>query len=421
MESPSAGSAYSDSVRAESVPSFGSSRWLLLLAAVLIVGANMRVTISVVGPLLEQIGADTGLSPAALGVLGAMPVFSFAVVAPFVHVMGARFGAERTVLYSLLALALGTVVRSLVPHEMALYAGTLILAGAIGVLNVLLPAVIREDFPGRVPLVTGLFTGALSLFAALSAALAVPAAERIGWELTMAAGSVLALMGAGAWVLRPGTERRGSRAGHEAEPVPPTTTATPSSPRTAMWRHRIAWHGTIFFGTQSLLFFLMLTWFPAIQTYHGYTPGEAGVWSGVHQGIGIVASLLLGPLMQRSRDHRAIGVLVPALMVLGLVGIIFLPGLMPVWAVACGFSSGASLLISLTLISVRVRQPEDTGRLSGMAQGVGYLFAATGPVVAGWIFEQAESWIPVLWMAVGVAVLQGVSGWAAGRHRHIEG
>ncbi|WP_258933958.1 hypothetical protein [Nesterenkonia pannonica] len=55
---------------------------VLLVATVLVVAANLRPAISAVGPLLEQIRTDTGLSPSLLGLLGAIPVLSFGVISP---------------------------------------------------------------------------------------------------------------------------------------------------------------------------------------------------------------------------------------------------------------------------------------------------------------------------------------------------
>ena len=50
----------------------------MLLVAVCLVAANMRPAITGLGPLLDQIGADTGMSVSALGVLAAVPLVSWA-------------------------------------------------------------------------------------------------------------------------------------------------------------------------------------------------------------------------------------------------------------------------------------------------------------------------------------------------------
>ena len=48
----------------------------LLICAVCVIAANMRTTITGVGPLLDQIAADQGTSTAALGALASVPLLS---------------------------------------------------------------------------------------------------------------------------------------------------------------------------------------------------------------------------------------------------------------------------------------------------------------------------------------------------------
>ena len=88
---------------------------VLLIATVLVVAANLRPAISAVGPLLEQIRADTGLSPSLLGLLGAIPVISFGVVSPFVHLFSSRWGLERSIFAALLLLKVRLTVGLMPP------------------------------------------------------------------------------------------------------------------------------------------------------------------------------------------------------------------------------------------------------------------------------------------------------------------
>jgi CP family cyanate transporter-like MFS transporter len=88
---------------------------------------------------------------------------------------------------------------------------------------------------------------------------------------------------------------------------------------------------------------------------------------------------------------------------------------MPAWSLIVGFASGGNLLVGLTLISMRARTSGEASRLSGMAQGVGYLLAAIGPLLAGSLFEVTESWSPVLWIIVAAVVVMAAVGMLAGR------
>lgn len=386
---------------------------LLLAVTVLVVASNLRPAITVVGPLLETIGADTGMSPTRLGLLGAIPVIAFGLVSPLANILAARFGAERTIFLALLVLTGGTLLRSapenlLLSTQASLFLGTMLLAAAMGVGNVLLPAVVRRDFPDRVPLMTGVYTATLVAAAAAFSAAAVPLGSALGWQGGLATPALMALLGAGVWQLR-----RSRRAPSSAST---RQTAPESGGKTSVLRQALAWQVTLFFGLQSSLYFVLLTWFPAIQTWHGTAEAPAGYWLGVFQAVGVAGSLTVGQLMQRAWNQQLIAAAVPGLMISGLLGMIALPALMPVWAVVTGLASGSLLMLGLSFISLRSGSPAQVSSLSGMVQGFGYLLAAGGPVLAGMLYEAADSWTPVLWSMVGLASLLLGCGLYAGRN-----
>lgn len=382
---------------------------LMLLVTVLIVAANLRPAITAVGPLIERIGEDTGLGPAALGLLGAIPAVGFGVVALFVAAAGRRWGLERSIFFALLLLAAGTLLRSLPLGGFSLFAGTILLSAAIGVGNVLVPAVVKRDFPGRVPAVTGLYTAVLVGCAAVASGTAVPVAAAHGWELTLGVSAILALVSAGVWSTRLRRARR-EAASAAGAPLP-----TPEPPGGSMWRSAVAWQVTGYFALQSGIFYLMLTWFPAIQTSHGFSEASAGLWLGAYQAIGIAASLVVGAVMQRAADQRLTLVALAGIMLIGVLGMLLIPAAMPAWALIAGFASGGNLLVGLTLISMRARTSVEASRLSGMAQGVGYLLAAVGPLLAGTLFGVTDSWSPVLWITVAAILAMALVGSFAGR------
>lgn len=396
---------------------------VLLVATVLVVAANLRPAISAVGPLLEQVREDTGLSPSLLGLLGAIPVISFGIISPFVHAMAARWGLERSILASLILLAAGTVVRSLPPGalpgdvatsaQISLLTGTAILSVAIGVGNVLVPAVVKRDFPNKVPLMTGLYTATMAGSAALASGTAVPLSGLVGWELALGASALLALVAAALWGAR------------FREPVPKTASLRtvgqeePAPESGSIWTSAVAWQVTAYFALQSTLFYLLLTWYPSMLAYQGIGEAYAGWMLSLWQGIGIVASLTVGPVLQRSQDQRLVAFLICCSMAASLVGLLTLPALVPLWTLLGGFATGTMLLLSLTMISLRARTPQEASRLSGMSQGVGYLCAGAGPLLAGAVFDLTGSWAPVLYAMLGAVALLAAVGFLAGRNVYV--
>jgi MFS transporter, CP family, cyanate transporter len=70
---------------------------------------------------------------------------------------------------------------------------------------------------------------------------------------------------------------------------------------------------------------------------------------------------------------------------------------------------------------LRTRHAESAARLSGMAQTVGYLLAALGPLMLGFLHEtQNPRLASTLWL-VALALATAASGTIAGRDAFVEG
>jgi CP family cyanate transporter-like MFS transporter len=168
-------------------------------------------------------------------------------------------------------------------------------------------------------------------------------------------------------------------------------------------------------GLQSTAFYILITWLPTIETTAGISPAQAGAHLFVFQIVGIASGLAIPLLMRRpdSQVGAAISASVPILV--GVLGWLLAPGLSVLWAVIAGLGSGASLVVALSLISLRGRTHHETTQLSGMAQSVGYLLAAAGPFVAGFLAQHTETWQSALILLIVLAVAQTAIAIPAGR------
>jgi len=344
-----------------------------LVIAVCLVAANMRPTITAVGPLLDQIGDDTGMATATLGFITAVPLLAWAVVSPLAHVLSRRFGLSRVVLWALVLLMIGTVVRSLPGPTANLWLGTALIGIALAVANVLMPAAVKRDFPGRMTMMMAVYTALLGGVGAVSSGVAVPfsrlAEDGAGWRVALLMSGALLLpfaIAAWAWATR-GTH------------PPRTPRGAASRQRTGIWTDRLAWLVAAYMGLQSCTFYMLVTWLAAISTSTGRTEIEAGFDVMFYQLFSLAGSLAL-PLALRGRAQRWVPALIPLLGVAGTLGLILAPGAVLVWAAILGLFGGAALAMALTLVAQRARDHDAASALSGMAQSVGYLLAAGGPV-----------------------------------------
>ncbi len=378
------------------------------LVAVLLIGANLRPAITAVGPLVDRIGADLDLRPSALGLLGSIPLFAFALVSPLVHQLSRRFGSDRLLVASTLLLAAATVLRSLPGGATSLWVGTILIGAFVAVGNVIVPAVIKRDFSSEVPRVTGLYSAMLGGTSAFASGLALPVADAAGWRVALGFWAVLSVIAALVWLPR----MRGGVRG--ADPAPAV-----AGPTSRMWTSPTAWQVTGVMATQATTYFMLVTWLPSIEIARGVDPVAAGWETFVYQIVGLVAGVVVTFFMRGRTDHRAVGVVISVFLIVGVAGMLVAPALSVLWIVLAGLSGGSSLVIALALVGERTRSTADAGRLSGMAQSIGYLLAVIGPAGAGLLFDATGSWTAPLLGVIAVTVVQIVVCLLAGRDRSI--
>ena len=382
----------------------------LLFAAVLLLAANLRPAVASVGPVLADLRADLGLSGAAAAALSALPVVCFGLASALAPVAARRLGPDGALVAVLGLTASGLLLR-LLPSTGALFGGTLLAGAAIAVGNVLLPALVKREFPHRVGLVTGVYTSVVSLAAATAAAATVPLAQALGggWRTGLGLWAVPALVALAVWVPLAVVRRDPALA---ARPVLGAS----------MLRSPLAWAVTTFMGLQSLGFYAMLAWLPTVLREEGLSAVAAGGLLGLLATVGTPGGLVLPSLLVRAPDQRRWVVVVTSVTGLGLLGLALAPGAVPLlWAVLIGLGQGAAFPLALTLVVLRTRDADDAARLSAMSQGFGYTLAALGPLALGALRDATGDWRVPLLLLVVLLVPQLVAGLVAGGSGTVDG
>ncbi|MBX3512176.1 MAG: MFS transporter [Xanthobacteraceae bacterium] len=384
-----------------------TSSSLMLVVAIFLISLNLRPAITGVGPLLEFIRADIGLSAVLAGVLTSIPLAIFAVVSPWSAAVGARLGMERAIFVALIVLAAGTLLRS-VPSLFALYAGSILLAAAIAVGNVLVPALIKRDFSDKVGLMTSIYATTLATFASISSGVAVPLANSLpgGWRGALAVWFVPAIVTA--LVLLPQLK-------HATKPL-----AQPGEKAVqSVWRSRLGWNVTLFMGLQSMSFYTVLSWLSSLLQEQGYTAAAAGWVVALFPALGIPVGFVFSPIVKRFADQRGLAVASSLVTFASYIGMIFLPQYMVAWTVVGGLAIGFCFPLALSFFVTRASNARQAAALSGMAQSVGYGIAAMGPVLFGALHDWSHGWVAPLWMMVACSLVQIAAGWHAGRKGHV--
>jgi CP family cyanate transporter-like MFS transporter len=390
----------------------------LVVAGILLVAANLRAAITTVGPVLTGIEDDLGITSSAASFLVSLPLLTFAVVSPFVPRLAQRLGLEWIIAGGLVILAAGLVLRS-VPPQALLWVGTVLIGVSIAVLNVVLPSWVKRDFPLKIGQITGAYSAVQSGFAAVAAGIAVPVGGATGmdWRLPLGMWAGLALVALG--VLLPQL-RRGAAPADGTAPAPNQAPAAgPTAPR-PLWRSALAWQVTAFMGLQSTNFYILVTWLATIETDAGISETAAGTHQFLLNGFGILGSIVCSALIARLRDQRFLGMAVGVTLMIATLGILFAPGVTVIWSIFAGIGGGAGIVLALSLFGLRTSDHTRAASLSGMAQSVGYLLAAAGPVAVGALHDAMDSWTSALIVLLVIEVLLVLSGYLAGRDRTVD-
>lgn len=385
-----------------------------LLIAIILVAANLRAGLTGVGPLLPSIEHSTGLSDAWGGLLLTLPLLTFAATSPLAGRAARRHGARRVLALSLPLLAVGLVVRSL-PGTVFLFGGTVVIAAAIAVGNVLLPPVVRGSVPEhRIGQVTGVYVTAMGLVAAISSGVSVPLADVLpgGWRSALGCWAVLAVLAFPAWLPH---LRRSAPPKAEAAEKEPKAPKSPPAKTPSLWRSVLAWQVSLFMGLQSLGFYATIAWLPSIVHDHGTPAATAGWELFLYQAVGLLASITLPLLTRRRLDQRLLAATASALGAAGFALLAIAPSLAVLTCVLNGFGSGATLVLALTFQGQRAAKGPQTAALAAMAQTVGYTVAAIGPLLLGALHGATSGWALPLTLLAGLACVQAVIGFGAGR------
>ena len=390
------------------------------MAGVVLAGANLRAALTAVGPLVGEIRADTGISGGGAGLLTTLPLICFAAFSLLAPVLARRIGTRRALTGGLILLAAGIALRS-APPVAALFAGTIVLGLAIAIENVLLPSLVKREFPAHTGLLMGVYITVMNSGAALGSGVSVPLAhqENLGWRGALGIWAPLALVAAIIWLplLRGDTLTSTSASAASAEE------AGRGSASGGLWKSPLAWQVTLFMGLQSLVFYASIAWLPEILRGDGLSAAQAGWMVSLMQFVGIPAALFAPILAGRRPSQRGLLAAAALLSGAGILGLL-IPGgaggaATVLWVSLLGLGQGASISLALTLFALRTADAKEAASLSGMAQSVGYLLAATGPFLFGVLHDLTRSWSLPLALLFAVAVGMLLVGVAAGRNAHV--
>ncbi|MDF7658873.1 MFS transporter [Erwiniaceae bacterium L1_54_6] len=366
----------------------------LFALVVFIIGLNLRPVMAAMGPLYPYLQQDAHLSATQISLLTALPVIMMGVAALYVPRLLCIVGENKGIALGLTLLVLACLVRGLTLQPGVLIASALLAGAGIGLIQALMPVLIKRCFSARASTLMALFTTGIMAGAALAAVSAAPLAGSQGLAMTLALPALPALIALLLW-------GRG---------LPLSVRAVAAKRPQAINAAR-AWLLMAFFGIGTAAYTLVLAWLPPFYQQHGWSAEQSGYILGALTLAEVVAGFLLSALIHRFPDRRRPLLLVLALILSGLICLMTFGGALA-WlpTLLLGLGIGALFPLSLIVTLDHAQTAEQAGALLSFVQGGGYLLAALMPLIAGVVRDHAAS-LDSAWllMSAGIVLLMGMA------------
>ncbi|GAB3653431.1 CynX/NimT family MFS transporter [Nocardioides korecus] len=400
----------------------------LFVAVLVAVSVNLRSPFVSVAPISTELRTDLGVGGAAIGLLTSLPVLCFGLLAPLALAVIRRSGVEQAVSLCLVAVVVGSAIRSVGGFPLAAL-GTVVIGLGITVGNVVVPTVIRRETPAaRAGLVTGAYVTAMNGGSMVVTLATAPISAAFGWRVALAVWAVPALVGLLVWRWWQGRHRRSATASavgaaSEAEssaavePAPSgeaSSSVDPAHRDRTVWRTPIAWLLGLAFAGQASSYYSLTAWLPTLLGDEiGLSANGAGTASAIFQVSAIIGALGL-PLLATRLPPAPLIALVGLCWMTFPVQLLLDPHLYVLGSVLGGIAQGGGFAAIFTIVVQVSRTDRESAQLSAFVQGVGYVVAATGPAVLGLAHDVTNAWtVPVL-IVLGTTATFSVMGTLAG-------
>jgi len=399
------------------VPLSPRSLYVFAITGIVLLALGLRTGVAAVSPIAGSIELDIALVGLPLGALGTIPVLAYALAASFSPWLARLVGLEGSALAIAGLAALAHLWRGISPTYLSLFVATVVLMVAVGVGNVILPALVKLYAPRAIGKVTAAYATAMSLSSAAPPVVGVWVAGNYGWRVSLATWALVSIAGAVPWlVLLPFAKKRGAAEVAIADTLP--INVAPSVPFT---RSPTAMAITAIFAVSGSTAYSWFALLPLILMDNaGLDVAGAALALGLFAIMGLPLSIIIPPLVVRPGFAGPLVVVAIACGLLGVGGLLFFPSVAPFAWVALLAIAPMTFHMSLALIGHRTANHLSALMLSGFVNKFGYLFAGVGPILVGLGYQLTGGWELSLSIVLGFFVFQIPAVWVLSREHNVD-
>ncbi|RDU65013.1 MFS transporter [Helicobacter sp. MIT 14-3879] len=369
--------------------------WLNALILISI-AINLRMPITSLGPIIEDIKSHYAISSSLAGFLTSIPIILFGSIS---FIVG-YFSSKKAMLIALCLITIGILTRSYL-GLIGLFAGMALLGSGISIANVLLPSFVKEKFPRKTTSMMSLYSLTLNISSILGIWIALPLVKIFGLKNAMA---LCVIFGIIALILYT-PQIKNHRILRGKNKVKTNKNLFLSSS---------AWKITIFMGLQSFMAYSTFAWYASIIASKGYSQEYGSNILLLSQFVATPVSLF-GPLIFGYLREKYRVFYMAFLCILYILGYgILLIGnneiILYISAIALGIPMGGVFGIALLFITIKAQTTPIAAKLSSMAQGFGYLIASSGPFIIGFCNDYFGEFNEAIIIILFVAIILNIFG-----------
>ncbi|MBZ7953538.1 CynX/NimT family MFS transporter [Campylobacter sp. W0018] len=376
--------------------SFKKIFWLNIFI-VIIIAFNLRAPITTIGPMVDVIKEEFNLNSTFLGILTSLPLMAFGSIS---FIVG-YFSAIRAVIVGIFLIFIGEFLRSYF-GVYGLFIGMLAIGCGIAIANVVLPSFIKEKFPKQMSSVMGLYSFILSISSIVGIALATPLLHAFDLSLAMVFWAIFAFIALVIYF----PQAKNGRLFRAKKPF---------SKQVNIFKHPTTWKITLFMGFQSFLAYSLFFWYVQIVTEKGFAKDFATNMLLFGQLVAMPVSLF-GPLLlgKIKKEYHTSYIAILCAMYAISFGILLICNnkfMIILGAFIMGFPWGGVFGIVLLFIAQKSYNAQIAARLSAFAQGFGYLIAAQGQWIIGFLHDQFGNFSGAIVMLFAIGIIVNIVGY----------
>lgn len=353
---------------------FGA-RDILVLALLWLAGANLRITLLAIPPVLPRIVRDLDLGPAGVGALSGLPVLLLSLAAIGGSLLIAKLGARRALVVGLIIVGAASALRGVGPSAVVLFVMTWIMGVGIAMMQPAMPAVTRAWCPTYIGVATAIYANGLLMGEVFSASLTIPFVLPLlgmSWEWSLVFWSMPALLTAVGVLLFTMEEKS------DGSEVPASWWPD--------WREGSTWKAGLVLSASGSLYFSTNAFIPELLTMRGEAELISAALTALNTGQ-LPSSVLLAMYASRM-DMRRLPIVIAALLAgVGVIGIFLASGWAMIAASALIGAATAFILIWSLSLPALIAPRDEIPRLSAGIFTIGYFCAFLSPLIGGWAWD----------------------------------